>query len=164
MSGFFSFDQESRDSSFEDEGCIPALSFKERMIGFLTCFGLSIFIDVISIGSMFGILTGNPTRFALSYTMSNILALIGSGFLLGFKKQMKSAFDEKRRWTSAIFFVSMIMTLVSVLYFQIGLMILVFIIIQVCAYIWYMASYFPWGREILLKCLKKCCGKCVDES
>lgn len=163
MSGFFTFDQESRESNIEDEGCIPALSFKERIMGFLTCFGLAIFIDIVSMGSMFGLITGNPTRFAMSYTMGNILSIAGTGFLVGFKSQLKSAFDKKRRITSIVFFGSMIMTLISVLFFKSAMMTLIFIFIQVCAYIWYMASFFPWGREILLKCLSKCCSKCFKE-
>lgn len=56
------------------------------MLGFGTCLGLAIFIDVLSWGSMVGLLTGNPTRFAMTYTLGNILSLIGTGFLIGFKR------------------------------------------------------------------------------
>lgn len=165
MSNFFNFDQDSRKiSDDEEDSCLPALSFKERVIAFATCFGLSILIEVVSLGSMFGLFTGNPTRYALSFTLGNILSLVGTGFLLGFKRQAKSAFDEKRRITTIVYFSSMIMTLVSVFYIKIAFIILVFVITQISSYVWYMASYFPWGRSILLGCIKKCFGSCTNEN
>ncbi|OMJ67343.1 hypothetical protein SteCoe_35518 [Stentor coeruleus] len=164
MSKFFNFEQDSRTLNDEnDESCLPALSFKERVIAFLTCFGLSLLINIVSFGAMIGLLTGNPIRYALSFTLGNILSLVGTGFLLGFKRQMKSAFDEKRRFTTIIFFTAMALTLISVFFFNIPLLILLFVVIQICSYVWYMASYFPWGREILSGCFKKCCGRCVEE-
>jgi hypothetical protein len=54
------------------------------------------------------------------------------------------------------------MTLVSALVLRNALMTLIFIIIQSCSYVWYMASYIPWGRDCLAGCLKKCslCANC----
>ena len=165
MSGFFSFDQDSRSINEDsDESCLPALSFKERLIAFCVCFGLSITIEVVSMGSILGIITGNPTRYALSMTLGNILSILGTGFLLGFKRQFKSAFDEKRRLTTVIFFSSMVLTLFSV-YLGIAILTLLLIFVQFGSYIWYMASYFPWGRSILLRVCKSCFGRCCfDES
>jgi hypothetical protein len=65
MARFFSFDVEGAD---EEKGCLPEMSFKERLMACGTCFGLSIIIDLLSWGSLIGLLTGNPTRFALTYT------------------------------------------------------------------------------------------------
>jgi Got1/Sft2-like family len=164
MSNFFNFDQENKTEEETDSSCLPALSFKERLIGFFTCMSLGILIEFISLGSMIGLLTGSPTRYALSFTLGNILSILGTGFLLGFKRQLKSAVDEKRRYTTLIFFISMIMTLVSIFYIQKPLLVLCFVIIQICSYVWYIASYFPWGRTILMSCLKKCSGRCTDDS
>jgi hypothetical protein len=165
MSNFFTFDQESRNvfQGEEEDSCLPALSFKERVYAFAVCFGLSVFIDFVSFGSMLGLITGNPVRYAMSFTLSNVLAIVGTGFLLGFKRQAKSAFDEKRRITAIVFLLAMVMTIVSVFVFQKPLLVLIFVVIQVCAYVWYMASYFPWGRDILKKCCKMCCRKCVGD-
>ena len=65
---------------------MPAFTMKERIAGFLVCFGLSIVIDILSWGSLIGLVTGSPTRFALSYTLGNILAIVGTGFLVGFSR------------------------------------------------------------------------------
>lgn len=84
MARFFSFDSEVQE---DEPGCLPEMTFKERLLACGTCFGLTIMIDLLSFGSMVGLVTGNPTRFALTYTFGNILSILGSGFLLGFKRQ-----------------------------------------------------------------------------
>ena len=136
VSSFFTFDQDTRNITNDtDEGCLPALSFKDRLMAFSICIGLAILIDIISLGSMFGMLTGNPTRYALSFTIGNILSIAATGFLLGFRRQMKCAFDEKRRTATIVFLTSMIMTLVSVFAIKIAFVTLIFILTQICAYI-----------------------------
>lgn len=159
MSGFFKFDTDPRNVSGEEDGCLPALSFRERVMGFATCFGLAIFIDLLSFGSMVGLLTGNPTRFALTYTLGNILSIIGSGFLMGFKRQIKGMFEKKRWICATIYAVSMIMTLVSAVFLQQPLLTLIFIVTQMTSYVWYIASYIPYGRDCLLGAIKRC-GRC----
>jgi hypothetical protein len=123
------------------------MSLKERALACGTCFGLSIAIDLLSWGSMIGLVTGNPTRFALSYTFSQILSIMGTGFLLGFRRQFSSIFDKKRWITSTIWFLAMIGTLFSALVLKAPALVLSCIIVQVCAFTWYIASYLPFGRD-----------------
>jgi len=162
MAGFFNFEQEPRSLVSEEQGCLPALSYKERVTGFVVCFGLGILVDLLSWGSLVGLLTGDPTRFALSYSLGNALSIAGTGFLIGFERQWKSVFDKKRRISSVVFLGALVMTLVSALVFKIAILTLCFILVQICAFVWYVASYFPWGREIIAGCGKKCFGKCLD--
>ena len=165
MSGFFNFEQDTRSlSDGEEDSCLPSLTFKERIMAFLVTFGLGIFIDIISLGSIFGLFTGNPVRYAMSLTLGNVLSIAASGFLLGFKRQLKGAFDPKRRICAGIFVGSMIMTLVSVFLIKIPIITLFFIITQILSYIWYITSYIPWGRKILMGCLQCCFKKCVGET
>jgi hypothetical protein len=163
MAGFFNFDSQSRSLALskEDEldlaGCFPELTLKERITAFLVCFSLGILIDALSWGSMMGLVTGSPTRFALTYTAGSILSLAGTTFLIGFKRQLKSVFDKKRRVVSTVLLVSIAMTLVSALLLKNALLTLLFIVLQVGSFIWYVASYIPWGRTCLKGCVKKCC-------
>ena len=74
----------------DNESCFPTLSFRERMIGFAICFALGKFnikkiyslhfsgtlIQILSFGSFLGILKGSPEKFAITYTMGNIIALL----------------------------------------------------------------------------------------
>lgn len=167
MAGFFNFDSPARSLSLskddEDGGCLPELSFKERVTAFAVCFGLGMIIDMLSLGSAFGLITGNNTRFALTYTLGNILSLAGTTFLFGFKRQLKSVFDKKRRIASSIFLASMVMTLVSALVLHKPFLTLIFVVVQFCAFVWYIASYVPWGRDCLTGCIKKCCRGMTSE-
>lgn len=165
MSGFFSFEQDSTKlSNEEEESCLPSLTYRERLIAFAVTFGLGLLIDLISIGSIFGLFLGNPVRYAMSLTLGNVLSIAASGFLLGFKRQAKGAFEPKRRVSAIIFIVSMVMTLVSVFYIKYPLVILIFVISQIVSYIWYITSYIPWGRKILLGCLSCCFKKILGEN
>ena len=77
------------------------------------------------------------------------------GFLIGFKQQFKSMTDKTRLAAGVIFIGSLIMTLISALVFKKALLVLIFLIIQICAYIWFVASYIPFARNCLKGCLKR---------
>jgi hypothetical protein len=62
--------------------------------------------------------------------------------------------DPSRRYTSIAFIGSIIMTLVSVYYFHSKILTLIFIAVQFGAYIWYVLSYIPYGRDICKRCLR----------
>jgi hypothetical protein len=91
-----------------------------------------------------------------------------SAFLVGFKKQIENMFDEKRRTTTFVFLGMTVATVVSALWIKFFLLVLVCVFVQFCAYIWYTASYIPYGRECLSGCLKglwsKCTGNCSGET
>lgn len=61
----------------EQESCFPALTYTERLIGFAVCFALGTLIQILSFGSIMGVLVGSPTKFAVTYTLGNILSLSG---------------------------------------------------------------------------------------
>jgi hypothetical protein len=66
--------------------------------------------------------------------------------------------EPKRRMASLIFLGSMIGTFVSVFFFDIKILTLIFVVSQFCSYIWYVLSYIPFGREICGGCIKKIVG------
>ena len=61
--------------------------------------------------------------------------------------------DKKRRVTSIVLISAIILTLVSALMIKNGFLVLLCIIIEFCAYVWYMASYIPFARKSIVKCL-----------
>ncbi|CAG8606298.1 1858_t:CDS:2 [Ambispora leptoticha] len=69
----------------------------------------------------FGICLNLP-GFAILYTLGNIISLLSTGFLVGFKKQAKTMFAPVRWIASTVFFASMVATLVVAftLYFGIA--------------------------------------------
>lgn len=41
---------------------------------------------MMSLGAVFSALSGSPEKFAIFYSLGNILTLLGTSFLVGFKK------------------------------------------------------------------------------
>jgi Got1/Sft2-like family len=105
----------------------------------------------------------NPVKFAISFTLGNILSLTGykiyhldrTGFLIGFKKQCENMVDKERRITTIVFFSAMIMVFVSCYALHSKLLVLIFLIVEICAYIWYAASYIPFAQNCIKGCLNK---------
>jgi len=144
----------------KEELCCPDLTYNQRLIGFCVCFVLGLLIELASFGSIVGLVSGNPTRFAILFSIGNIISITGTFFLVGPKKQFKNMTDKKRLITTLVFVGSVIMTIVSVIFFENWVLTLVFVLIQFAAYIWYVLSYIPYGRECCTGCLKNlCCSK-----
>ena len=138
----------------DDDTCCPQLTYKERLTGFLVCFALGSLIQFLSMGSLFGLFFGRTSKFGILYTLGNVVSLVGIFFLVGPKRQLDLMKEEKRMWTSLIFVGSMILTFVSIYLIKSNLLTLIFVIIQFGAYIWYVLSYIPYGRDIATKCIK----------
>jgi ribose/xylose/arabinose/galactoside ABC-type transport system permease subunit len=138
----------------KNESLFPSLTLKERLIGFAVCFGLGVLIQFLSMGSLLGLVVGKANKFAFLYTVGNIISIIGTFFLVGPLKQFQNMKDESRFWTSITFVSSIILTLISLYFFNSKILIIVFVFIQFCAYIWYVLSYIPYGRDIMKRCLK----------
>jgi hypothetical protein len=71
----------------------------------------------------------------------NLIALIGTGFLIGFLQQLKNMADEKRRVASAIYITALVGTLLAVFLIPnpTGKMFaaILCIVVQFCALAWY---------------------------
>lgn len=68
--------------------------------------------------------------------------------------------DDNRRIASIIFLGALAGTLVSAIVFSSKLLVMLFLVIQIPAYIWYCASYIPFARD----CIRSCLGKCFKSS
>lgn len=62
--------------------------------------------------------------------------------------------DPDRRICSAIFFCALLGTLVSALILGSKILVLLCLMVQIPAYIWYCASYIPFARDCIKSCLK----------
>ena len=81
-------------------------------------------------------------------------SLSRTGFLLGFKRQCKNMVDADRRICSIIFLSALVGTLFSALVIGSKLLVLLCLMVQIPAYIWYCASYIPFARDCIKSCLK----------
>ncbi|TYZ64834.1 hypothetical protein PybrP1_010983 [[Pythium] brassicae (nom. inval.)] len=136
----------------------PSLSRRQRLTGFATCFCLGY---LLSFGSTFALIGGsaNGAKFGITYSIGNVIALCGSGFLVGPKEQVKLMMKPVRR-VAAIIYLSMIVVVlvVAIAVPHLGGLVLLLVFIQFVAAVWYSASYIPYGRKILTGICKKTCG------
>merc|ERR1712164_148010 len=102
--------------------------------------------------------------FAMLYVMGNIIALCATGFLVGPKKQCKTMFKETRRVACIVYMIMLVVVfVVAVTKGELVGLVLLLLIIQACAAVWYSASYIPYGRKMIINCckstvLKSCYG------
>lgn len=145
--------QEEAEGDIDPCECMN-LSRQQRIVGFAACFALG---SALSIMSSFLVL--NPVKFALPYTLGNILSIMSTGFLVGPKTQCKYACKPVRVWAFVIFLGALFCTLLSALYFKKALLTLLFLVVQICAGLWYTASYVPYGRQMLTSCVNSLLGR-----
>lgn len=138
----------------KNESLFPTLSWKERAVGFMVCFSLGFLIDLLSFGSIIG-LFGDPSKFAITYSLGVIVALMGTSFLIGPTRQIKSMGQPTRIVTSSIFLTSIVGTLVSALIIHENILTFVCIIIEFTSFFWYCLSYIPYGRQCFVMFFKK---------
>ena len=142
----------------ENESIFFFFLFKERLIGFILCFLLGLIFQIMSMGSLVGVLLGRANKFAFLYTCGNIVSIFGTFFLVGPQRQFKNMSDPHRRNSSLIFLGSIVLTLISVYMFHSKLLTILCVIAQFCSYIWYIMSYIPYGRDCIAGICKRVSG------
>jgi len=123
---------------------------------------------LLSFGSFFrftNLLHGNPTPFAVCFTMGSVVALCGTCFLSGPHTQIKKMCKKTRVGATIMYLGSMIATLGVAFGLQDfppqALLILVCVFLQYIAIVWYTLSYIPFARQWAKSCFKTLC--CRDE-
>jgi hypothetical protein len=128
-------------------------SYSTRIAGFAICFAAGWLCNGLAI--MWLGMTQFKT-FAIYYTIGNIINLGGSFFLWGPCSQLKSMFDPIRAWASILYLASLTATIVVSIKYPNVFLVLALVLVQLAAYIWYCASYIPYGRTMLRSCLASC--------
>ena len=81
-------------SKMEDKGCFPKLTLKERIMAFLFCTVVGspdlpspfpppltdiqgYAFEILGALSSFGVVTGNPIKFAVLYSLGNVVTICG---------------------------------------------------------------------------------------
>ncbi|CAI5523182.1 unnamed protein product [Closterium sp. Naga37s-1] len=128
-----------------------SLTLKQRIYGFATCLCIGILCTLMSI-----LVFPHPIKFALTYSIGNLMAIGSTGFLIGFTRQLKMMFDPIRIGAAIVFVLSLVLTLVAALYVQDALLTLLCIVVQACSLIWYSLSYIPFAQSSAKRCMRMC--------
>ena len=123
-------------------GCIRSFSHAPPQlllvaISMGSIFGTMVIGVVISLSSMLSftkLIHGNPTPFAIKYSVGNTIALLSTGFLMGPKTQLKRM-SHPTRWIAALVYVLAIAGTITFCFVPPGhpsaLLVVICIIIQV---------------------------------
>ena len=153
------FQEESAFAAF-----CPNLTYKQRIIGFVFCFSVGGLLSFAGTMTLFGGFTkANVTAFAVLYVVGNCIALVATGFLVGPKKQCNKMMDDDRKWSTLFFLSMLIVVFVVAMTHQSMAIVVICLIIQILAGIWYSATYIPFGRTLIKTALKKTiCKPCWE--
>eukprot|EP01118_Nematostelium_gracile_P003888 TRINITY_DN1454_c0_g1_i1.p1 TRINITY_DN1454_c0_g1~~TRINITY_DN1454_c0_g1_i1.p1 ORF type:complete len:166 (-),score=12.07 TRINITY_DN1454_c0_g1_i1:21-518(-) len=130
----------------------PSLTWKQRLIGFGVCLGLGLLFCILAMISL-PVVALDPAKFAVPYTIGNILAVSATGFLIGPMRQFKLCMKPTRIITSVVFVLAMALTLVAAFVLRLSILVVVAVVIQFCALTWYAMSYIPFARTLCKNCL-----------
>ncbi|TFK67910.1 SFT2-domain-containing protein [Pluteus cervinus] len=132
------------DSAFKFLG----LSRTTRLYGFVGCLVVGFVLSILGSALLF---LGQLTTFALLYGFGTLISLIGTGFLIGFFKQVKLMFKPVRVLATIVFLLSIGLIFVGAFVLHSGILCLIFVVIEYLAYTWYTLSYIPYARSAVLK-------------
>jgi Got1/Sft2-like family len=94
--------------------CMPNMTYKQRLGGFVGCFGLGWILSMIGTFTLIGGPSEDNIRaFIALYICGNIVALCATGFLLGPRRQCAKMWHPTRRYSTA-FFLSMLIIVFAV--------------------------------------------------
>jgi len=158
--GFLRNDEQDEDFA---STCCPSLSIQQRIFGCACCFAAGQLLQFFAFGASAGVLVGHPGRFARCYSMGNMMMIAGSFFLSGPKRQCNKIKEKNRAPTFCAFITAMVLTLTVVYstpFLGRALLILVLVVIQWCAQVWYILSYVPYGHTVGRRVLKTVFGFC----
>ncbi|GBG00592.1 hypothetical protein Rsub_13323 [Raphidocelis subcapitata] len=131
------------------EDATPTLSWRQRAIGFGVCFGVGMLFSFLSLISLW---TFQLTGFAVLYSLGAILSLASTAFLMGPCRQLKSMM-QSGRWIATTVYLAAIVGTLAVAFNVKGalgaLLVLVLLVIQLAAFVWYALTYVPGGTAFL---------------
>ncbi|KAK0448304.1 Got1/Sft2-like family-domain-containing protein [Desarmillaria tabescens] len=132
------------DSAFKFLG----LSRTTRLYGFIGCLVVGFVLSLL--GSIL-LFIGQLGIFAVLYVMGTIVSLVGTGFLIGFFKQLKLMFKPVRVIATFVFLGSIVLVFIAAFVLDNDILCLIFVIIEYLAYTWYTLSYIPYARAAVTK-------------
>jgi hypothetical protein len=99
-------------------------------------------------------IVGGTASFAVLYGLGTVVSLIGTGFLIGFKKQTKLMFKPVRIVASVVFLAMVVMIFISAFVLNNSTLCIIFVVLEYLAFLWYTLSYIPYARTAVLRVFK----------
>eukprot|EP00747_Dinoflagellata_sp_TGD_P067223 gnl/TRDRNA2_/TRDRNA2_155174_c0_seq2.p1 gnl/TRDRNA2_/TRDRNA2_155174_c0~~gnl/TRDRNA2_/TRDRNA2_155174_c0_seq2.p1 ORF type:complete len:238 (+),score=38.89 gnl/TRDRNA2_/TRDRNA2_155174_c0_seq2:49-762(+) len=143
-------------------GICEGLSWRERLFGFGICFAAGCFLTVAACGHWSAMFIGQGERFALTYTLGNILTIGSTFFLVGAQRQWSGMWAKNRRLASLGYVACTVFTLACVcvrwrdynMSFTGAVLTFASVALQGASLLWYALSYIPFGRALFSRLLR----------
>jgi len=120
----------------------------QRLYGFVGCLVIGFILSIV--GSIL-LFVGALWSFAVLFTLGIIVSLAGTGFLVGFVKQLKMMFAPVRVVATIIFLGSIGLVFVGAFVLNNDLLCIIFVVVEYLAFTWYSLSYIPYARTAVKK-------------
>uniref|UniRef100_M4BXC0 Vesicle transport protein n=1 Tax=Hyaloperonospora arabidopsidis (strain Emoy2) TaxID=559515 RepID=M4BXC0_HYAAE len=141
--------QEKEGLLLGDLGHECGLTKRQRLYGALGCYGFGTLCGLLSTLMMWGG-PKHMKQFAFFYTLGAVCSIGSSLFLVGPMRQLRVMCMPVRRLACCVWMSSMVATLVIAFGFpKAGPLVLLLVLVQYAAMLWYGASFVPYGRAIL---------------
>ena len=134
-------------SEQESEKCC-GLSWTERLIAFACCSFFALFAGIVSIAAISLL---RIRKFALLFTIMNIMLFSALSFLVGIKKQLSSLFVPKRLISSILMIIGIILTLFFAFVYKTLIGVIIGFLIEFVSFCYYALSYIPMGSALFHK-------------
>lgn len=129
----------------KSDPCLPSLSKKQRIIGFMLCLSMGLFCFFMC--SLYvPVLVLKARKFALLYTLGSVFFLMSFSALWGPVNHLKHLFSGDRLLFSLVYFLTIGATLYFSMWKRSFVMTILFACIQILAMVWYIISYIPGGQ------------------
>lgn len=124
------------------------LTMTQRLSGFFMSLGMGIVFIIIAI-SFVPVLAFFTQKFAFFYSCGSLFCVASTSFLVGPQKQIKMMFESNRAQAAAGYVGSLMMTLISAVYWRSATLSVAFAALQIVSVLWYSLSYIPFARQVV---------------
>lgn len=142
------FDTTTPGFGMESSSCL-GLGYTHRLAGFAMFLGFGLVCLAMCSVQVFQLVTGNSHKFALMYTLANVLLTCSTMFLVGPRRQLALMFKEHRAQASAAYLTSMALIIYICMWHATVVLVLPLLAVQLASLLWYVLTYLPWGSSLL---------------
>lgn len=136
----------------EDMSDSCKLSWKQRLIGFVACAVVGVVLGFL--GYFFIAVKHDFRRFAIVFTLGSIVTIMSTAFLMGPMNQFRLMLQKGRIYATLTWVVAMGLTLFFG-FKKKTVPTVLFMVLQILAFIWYSLTYIPFVLGMLTRAIKK---------
>ncbi|OQR86751.1 Membrane protein involved in ER to Golgi transport (ISS) [Achlya hypogyna] len=134
-------------------GC-PSMSYENRLYACAACMAVG---TACALFSLIFLALAQIPGFAVMYSIGSLCGLLSTMFLVGPARQLANMF-AKHRWVASALYLGLIVLTLIVAFSNLAkparvILVLIFVVLQFLAAIWYSLSYIPYARKVVSKAL-----------